>query len=159
MIIIHGSLTEKDETGPITSKTCYSCKKSDKVSIVKKTTWKTLFFVPIIPDSTYLKRCNYCQSETFISKKEFGIYQSMLNLSRNIQLESNLKHEKMLVFEERINQLYQEKQDEINAEKSRYTKLVKDMSNHELLERIKNPHGYSHAFLAVVEDEVKSRRL
>lgn len=58
--------------GLINAQVCGHCNNMGQRSIVKITTWFTLFFIPIIPYRTrYLLICPVCRDSIKISKEEF----------------------------------------------------------------------------------------
>jgi hypothetical protein len=159
MLVIHGTLKSEEKLRIVNEMICPFCKQSDRYTITIKETWITLYFIPIFPSRKYIKCCEECRNEEFIHRKELTIYQKILDLSLNKRVDDDEKKERQALLEEKLRGIYEVKLSKLKSEKNRYIHSVRNMSNHDLIERFKNPNGFSEAFLSVVQDEMIARKL
>lgn len=155
--------TQTTNYGVVQTQHCIHCNSTQTWELIKIAQYFTLFFIPVLPQSTkYWYQCKECKHGDFLSKKEFDIHKEIANINTDfankvISLdEKETKLKSALLVLENMNV---EKKEKAVSESLKWLSTVASKTDEELSSILENQNDYQLDFIIAVEVEVTKRRL
>ncbi len=163
MFVIFGwSNNNSRYCGPVDSRKCQQCGKTEHWHLNQVSNHFSLFFIPVFFYSNrYIIKCPVCEFQMNLSDKEAKIYKSIAELNNdflNDLITEDQRDSYLVGLNEKI-ELYQEDVIKKEIENSKnWISKVENKSNEELLEIINNQaENFQASYIIAVQNELKKR--
>lgn len=149
--------------GTVQTQHCVNCNTSNNWELIKTSKYFTLFFIPILPQSTkYWHQCMECKQGDFLSKKEFDVYKDIADINTDFAngvISSDEKETQLKSAFIVLEKMNVEKKEQALSESYKWLSVVALKTDAELLAILEKQNDYQLDFIIAVEVEVTKRRL